>query len=160
MQLGHGSGGRLMVSMIERCPAPEAARRPTGRKSPGGRGGDVLGDLPSLRRLQLSRALARPWDTPRPLQSPDAPWIIVVLVALGVAAALHLAWRYRNASTVALLVVSLAAVAVGVLEGSNSAARLVPASWGGPAALRVIIGITMTPPVQAGCHLEVGRTCR
>jgi pimeloyl-ACP methyl ester carboxylesterase len=84
-----------------------------------------------------------PQETGSLIQSQDARWVIVVLVALGAAAALHLAWRYRRISTVALLVASLAAVALGMLEASNSASRVLPGEWGEPAFLSQLAGITL-----------------
>jgi hypothetical protein len=50
-------------------------------------------------------------------QSQDAPWIIVVLVILGAAAALHLTRRHRGASTAALLIASLATTLRGCFLG-------------------------------------------
>jgi hypothetical protein len=75
-------------------------------------------------------------------QSQDAPWIIVVLVILGAAAALHLTRRHRGASTAALLIASLAAEALGLLDGSNHAARVLPGLWSEPANLSQLAGIT------------------
>ena len=75
-------------------------------------------------------------------QSQDARWIIVVLVILGAAATLHLTGRHGRVSTGALLVASLAGVALGLLDGSNHAARVLPGLWSEPANLSQLAGIT------------------
>ena len=93
-----------------------------------------------------------PQETGSLIQGQDARWVVVVLVVLGVAAARHLVWRYRSLWTATLVVASLAGVALGILEASDSAARVLPGLWGEPSNRGQLAGLGLT----SGYYLFLG----